>query len=178
MPSGAEAVKSAVTAARKTRFRVNPMDNASMTALDRMAIRSGPWSVEQIAGFLRDTAIPLRLASSGTYPIVQSLWFVHDDAALWCATQIDSLLVRRLHASNRCGFEVAADTQPYRGVRGTGHATVVPEAAAEILPRLIDRYLGPEPTPLATWLLSRLDREVAVRIDDLAVTTWDYSARM
>jgi len=178
MPSGAGRVKSAIRLRVCAGFRAEPMDNACMTGRDGMRVRSGPWSAEQITDFLRETAIPLRLASSGAYPIVQSLWFVHQDDALWCATQSDSVLVRRLRASDRCGFEVSADTPPYRGVRGTGHGTVLPGAAAEILPRLIDRYLGPESTPLATWLLSRLDREVAVRVDGLVVTTWDYSARM
>ncbi len=109
---------------------------------------------------------------------MQSLWFRYDEGALWCATQAESVLAHRLRANDRCGFEVSADTPPYRGVRGSGRAALLPEAAPEVLPRLIDRYLGARPTPLATWLMSRLDREVAVRIDQLVVTTWDYSDRM
>ena len=109
---------------------------------------------------------------------MQSLWFLHEADALWCATQADSVLARRLRADDRCGFEVCADAPPYRGVRGTGHASLVPEAAADVLPRLIARYQGSGQTPLGAWLMSRLEREVAIRIDDLTLTTWDYSARM
>jgi hypothetical protein len=108
---------------------------------------------------------------------VQSLWFSFDGAALWCCTHKDSILVARLTRDARCGFEVCADSPPYRGVRGTGTATAEPAAATIVLPGLISRY-GQEGTPLATWLLSRIHDEVAIRISDLSVTSWDYSARM
>ena len=141
-------------------------------------IRSGPWTVEQVDDYLRTTAIPLRLASAGRNLLVQSLWFEFDGSSLWCASQSDSVLVRRLRKDDRIGFEVSADSPPYRGVRGHGRAHLDPPRAADLLPRLIDRYLGPTPSPLADWLLSRVDNEVAIRIDGLVVTSWDYSARM
>lgn len=141
-------------------------------------LRSGPWSRDEVRAHLQAAVIPLRLASSGRYPLVQSLWFLLDDDALWCATQEDSVLARRLRRDPRCGWEVAADTPPYRGVRGTGHASLEGSAAAHVLPRLIDRYLGDTESPLGAWLLSRIDTEVAIRIDGLAVTSWDYTPRM
>ena len=141
-------------------------------------IRSGPWTEEQVDDYLRTTAIPLRLASAGRNLLVQSLWFEFDGSSLWCASQSDSVLVRRLRKDDRIGFEVSADSPPYRGVRGHGRAHLDPPRAADLLPRLIDRYLGPTPSPLADWLLSRVDNEVAIRIDGLVVTSWDYSARM
>lgn len=143
-----------------------------------MIVRSGPWTTEQITGFLRDAVIPIRLASSGTYPLVQSLWFLHEDSALWMATQTDSVLAQRLRRDERVGFEVSADSPPYRGVRGTGHASIVDDGAAHLLPRLIDRYLGDAPSSLGSWLMSRLDSEIVVRVDQLAVSSWDYSPRM
>jgi hypothetical protein len=143
-----------------------------------LVVRSGPWTADEVRGHLADARIPLRLASSGTFPLVQSLWFVFDDDALWCATQADSVVARRLARDDHCGFEVCADQPPYRGVRGTGRARIVPAAAADVLPQLIARYVGDEPTPLSQWLLSRLDTEVAIRVGDLTVTSWDYSGRM
>ncbi len=143
-----------------------------------LTIRSGPWSLDQVDEHLRTTAIPLRLASAGRNLLVQSLWFEFDGSSLWCASQSDSVLVRRLRKDDRIGFEVSADAPPYRGVRGHGRAHLDPPRAADLLPRLIERYLGPEPSPLADWLLSRIDNEVAIRIDGLTVTSWDYSARM
>jgi hypothetical protein len=142
-------------------------------------VRSGPWAADEVASFLDETVIPIRLASNGVnYPLVQSLWFVHDDAALWCCTRTDSVLARRLATDGRCAFEVSRDAPPYRGVRGTGDATLVPAAAPALLPRLLTRYLGDTESGLAAWLLSRLDGEVAIRISTLRVTSWDYSARM
>ena len=143
-----------------------------------VGIRSGPWSEAEIRSYLDATVIPVRLASMGTFPLVQSLWFLPEGLDLWCATQADSVLARRLRADSRCGFEVSADEPPYRGVRGTGHATLLPEAAADVLPRLIERYAVPDDSPLAGWLLSRIDTEVAVRIRPRTMSSWDYSPRM
>jgi nitroimidazol reductase NimA-like FMN-containing flavoprotein (pyridoxamine 5'-phosphate oxidase superfamily) len=142
-------------------------------------IVSGPWDTSQIEEFLSDTVIPLRIASAGrTSPLVQSLWFRYDKDSLWCCTQRDALLTRRLTSDPRCGFEVSGDQPPYRGVRGTARAEIMADRAADMLPRLIDRYLGDEPSPLADWLLSRLDREVAIRLHELRVTTFDFTPRM
>lgn len=125
------------------------------------------------------TAIPVRLASSGrTAPLVQSVWFLYDEQALWCCTQSDAVLARRLTSDPRCGFEVSGDLPPYRGVRGTARAEILPDRAADVLPRLILRYLGDEPGSLGGWLLSRLDHEVAIRLHDLRVSTFDYTSRM
>jgi hypothetical protein len=140
-------------------------------------IRSGPWSHAVIEAFLDETAIPIRLATSGAGgPVVQSLWFRYENGSLWCATQRDSVLARRLERDDRVGWEVSGDDPPYRGVRGTGQATLNPEASP-VLRLLIERY-GQSGTPLADWLLSRTDNEVAVRITDLYLTSWDFSPRM
>ena len=84
-----------------------------------LSIRSGPWSPEEIRAYLTTVRIPVRLASNGrTYPLVQSLWFLFADDALWCCTRGDSVLARRLARDPHCAFEVSADEPPYRGVRG------------------------------------------------------------
>jgi len=142
-------------------------------------IVSGPWDRSQISEFLDATVIPIRIASAGrTSPLVQSLWFRHDGDSLWCCTQADAVLTRRLTSDPRCGFEVSGDHPPYRGVRGSAQAEILGARAADILPGLIDRYLGDAPGPLADWLLSRLDREVAIRLHSLRVTSFDFSTRM
>ena len=46
-----------------------------------------------------------------------------------------------------------------------------------VLQRLVARY-GQSGTQLADWLLGRIETEVAVRIDDLRITSWDYAPRM
>lgn len=142
-------------------------------------VRSGPWDLAEIEKYLRSIVIPIRLASSGSeWPLVQSLWFLYDDQALWCCTQTDALVVERLRADPRCAFEVAGDAPPYRGVRGHGVASLHADRAAVVLERLIERYLGGDESSLARWLRSRLSSEVAIRIGELSVTSWDYSPRM
>lgn len=144
-----------------------------------LQVTSGPWTTEQIRQFWSTTVIPIRLATtSSSGPTVQSLWFLPVDDALWCCTQRDALVVRRLTADPSCGFEIAADHPPYRGVRGHGTAALLPDQAGRILPALLARYGIPHEGSLAQWLLSRIDSEVAIQITDLTVSTWDFSERM
>ncbi len=142
-------------------------------------IASGPWDQRVIEEFLTSTRIPIRLATNGSSgPLVQSLWFAPIGIQLWCCTQKSSLLTRRLERDDRVGFEVAADTPPYRGVRGTGVAQLVDENVEDVLRTLITRYQGSERTNLSEWLLSRIDSEVAIRIEPRTISSWDFSARM
>ena len=142
-------------------------------------IASGPWDRRVIEEFLASTRIPVRLATNGSSgPLVQSLWFAPDGIQLWCCTQKSSLLTRRIERDDRVGFEVAADAPPYRGVRGTGVAQLVEENVEEVLRTLITRYQGSERTSLSEWLLSRIDSEVAIRIEPRTLSSWDFSARM
>ncbi len=155
-------------------------NGAWQAATMTITVLSGPWDVDRVTDWLDETTIPVRLATTGdSGPIVQSLWFLQDDGALWCATQADSLVTQRVRRDRRVGWEVSADDPPYRGVRGRGTVTVVedPEAAGAVLQRLIARY-GQTGTELEAWLIRRISTEVALRIDDLVVTSWDYSPRM
>jgi hypothetical protein len=140
---------------------------------------SGPWDYAKTSTFLSQIEIPIRVASSGSRgPIVQSLWFDFDEDALWCATQASSILVKRLTANNEIGFEVSGDLAPYSGVRGTGVASIHPELAGEVLQRLIKKYQGEDETDFSRWLLSRLDKEVAIKITALTLVSWDFTGRM
>jgi len=140
---------------------------------------TGPWDQHQISEFLDNARIPIRVSSMGSNgPIVQSLWFLFNGEAIWCATQASSVLAQRLGVDSRIGFEVAADQEPYRGVRGTGQATIHPDLAEGTLRRLIQKYQGDDETELSRWLLSRLDKEVAIRISPTRLATWDFSGRM
>lgn len=140
----------------------------------------GPWSRQRIERFFGAQAIPLRLAcrSDSGWPFVASHWYLYRDGALWCATQGSAAVVRHLRAEPRCGFEVATNGLPYRGVRGQARARIVPEAGAQILRELIERYLGSAQSELAAWLLSRQASEVAIRLDPVRLRSWDYSRRM
>jgi nitroimidazol reductase NimA-like FMN-containing flavoprotein (pyridoxamine 5'-phosphate oxidase superfamily) len=140
----------------------------------------GPWSTDQIQSFLRDVRIPVRIACNGAsgHPVMASLWFVPQGGALWCATQRGASVASLLTRDPRCAFEVSVETPPYRGVRGTGVATLHDERGEEILRVLIERYLGGTESKLARFLLERAERETAIRIDPQTLISWDYQERM
>ena len=141
---------------------------------------SNCWTETQIATFMIESQIPLRLAVQDTTgcPLVMSLWFLYEDGEIWCATNAKARVLSYLTREPRCGFEVAGDTPPYRGVRGGGRASLHPEHGGEILKRLLGRY-GVEPnSKLAATLLSKIDQEVAIRIAPERFSSWDFSPRM
>lgn len=145
-----------------------------------ITVTSGPWDALVITDWLHDTVIPIRLATSGKRgPLVQSLWFEFKDGAIWCATQRDSAIAKRVGKHPVIGWEVSPDQPPYKGARGRGTVQIIhdPEEAGVVLRRLIKRY-GQSGTELEKWLLSRVSTEIAFRISDLEVVSWDYSPRM
>lgn len=144
-----------------------------------MQLVSGPWDRARVEGWLHGARIPVRLAVLAPRgPLVVSLWYRFDDDALWCATRRGADIVKRIEADPRVGIEVAPDVPPYRGVRGTGRATIVAARGPATLEQLLDRYLDAVNEPLADMLRADADDEVALRIGDLRLTSWDFSARM
>ena len=141
---------------------------------------SGCWTETQIAAFMDENHIPLRLAviDAAGCPLVMSLWFLYEDGVIWCATNAKARVLRHLSTEQRCGFEVAGDKPPYRGVRGNGRASLHPEQGERILKRLLSRYGIAPDSRLATMLLSKIDQEVAIRIEPARVSSWDFSERM
>ena len=141
---------------------------------------SSSWGHQQISLFLRDVVIPVRLACLHTdgFPLVCSLWYLYDDGAIWCATQRSARLIKYLESEPRCGFEVAADPMPYRGVRGQGTANLSAADGPATILRLIDRYIGNRDSDFASWLVARSASEVAIKITPDWLTSWDFSDRM
>ena len=138
------------------------------------------FSPVQMAEFLTSAKIPMRLACNGSngFPLVASHWYQFDDGLLYLAIHCKSHVAGLLEKNPRCGFEIAGDTVPYRGVRGQGIATLVREGAEAQLEALIRRYLGKTDSALARWLLSRASDEYVVCIAPTWITSWDYSQRM
>ena len=147
--------------------------------LDPPAVR-GPWSADQVAAFLAGSVIPVRLgvdAGPGG-PLVLSVWFLPDGLELVGATRPTSTLVRCLERRPRCGFEIAADAPPYRGVRGRAVVELDRDSGSRTLDLLLTRYLGGVDSPLGDRLRSRSADEVGLRLRPVAVTSWDYRSRM
>lgn len=141
---------------------------------------SSHWGSAEIHSFLNDTIIPIRLAclDSQAKPLVCSLWYLYDGEALWCATQASASVVGLLTNTPECGFEVAPESMPYRGVRGQGTVELLPDKGLHVLEQLIDRYLGSRNSDFAQWLIVRANDEVAIRIQPDWYTAWDFSKRM
>jgi len=142
----------------------------------------GPWDAERIGRFLEDSVIPARvgvLTAAGT-PLVLSLWFLPRDDAIWCACNQRARVIEFLRRDPRCGFEIAADTPPYRGVRGQGRAQLDAPGGAEVLSALLARYRISGRSELSGKLLEQAasGNEVAIRIDPDWMTSWDFSSRM
>jgi len=140
----------------------------------------GCWGIVEISSFLSEATIPMRLAvqDSAASPWVVSLWFLYDDNAFWCATNRNAKLASYLQAHPQCGFEIAGDRPPYRGIRGKGKASVLPEKGEEILLRLLHRYGIPLESTLARSLLAKADQEVAIAIRPGRISSWDFTDRM
>jgi len=140
----------------------------------------GPWSDDQVHGFLEAAVIPMRIAvqSPSGWPLVVSLWYLAEGAELLAATRPDATLVRCLERDPRCGFEVAGDLPPYRGVRGRATATLDRVRGGAILEHLLHRYLGGVESPLARQLLAKASDEVCIRLQPHSLVSWDFSRRM
>ena len=130
--------------------------------------------------FLSDIRIPIRLAckTETGWPMVVSLWFLHEDGLLYCATQKSAKLINYLQHDERCGFEIAEDRPPYCGIRGQAKAKIDSSLGIKILEKLLMRYLGGTDSALAQKLIANSDTEVAIILDPVQIFTWDFSERM
>ena len=137
-------------------------------------------SLTEFETYLESARIPLRLAcvTESDWPMAVSLWFMHQNGRLFCATQKSARVVSYLQNDPRCAFEIAADLPPYCGVRGQAIATIDRKKGVEILEQLLVRYLGCVENTLGRNLLAKSDDEVAIILEPVKIYTWDFSTRM
>ena len=130
--------------------------------------------------FISDMKIPIRIAfmESTDLPAVISLWYVCNDDKIYCATQKTAKIVSYLQKNPVCGFEIAADKPPYKGMRGKGTARILNETGAYVLDLLIDKYLGEKESTLSKFLRNNSKIEVAIEITPQKIFNYDYSERM
>jgi hypothetical protein len=137
-------------------------------------------SLSEMQEFLSAVRIPLRLAckTESDWPLVISLWFLHQDGLLYCATQRSAKIVKYLQNDTRCAFEIAGDYPPYCGIRGQARARIDQTMGGEILEKMLVRYLGDTNNDLARKLLAKSETEVAIVLEPIRIYTWDFSDRM
>lgn len=135
---------------------------------------------EEIDKFIPDSKIPIRIAfmKSTDLPAVISLWYVCKDGKIYCATQKTAKIVSYLQKNPVCGFEIAADKPPYKGIRGEGTVHILNETGAYFLDLLIDKYLGEKESTLSKFLRDNSKTEVAIEITPQKIFHYDYSKRM
>ena len=127
-----------------------------------------------------DNKIPIRLACikpSGS-PSVISLWYVHINGKIYCATQKAAKIVSYLQKNPVCGFEIAGDKPPYKGTRGEGTVKILEEKGSEILNILVQKYLGEKESSLSKFLKKNSSSEVAIEITPQKLFNYDYTKRM
>ena len=136
--------------------------------------------LEKLDTVISDTKIPIRLASikpNGT-PSVVSLWYAFFDGKIYCATQKTAKIVSYFKQNPLCGFEIAGDKPPYKGIRGEGTVKIIPDKGQDILDVLIAKYLGKKESRLSQFLKQNSDGEVAIEITLKKIHNYDYSTRM
>lgn len=145
-----------------------------------MTAFSGAWTADETESFLQGMTLPIRIAtrrSDGSlWPV--AVWYRYRDGVFECATHATADLVSILRNDPTVGVDVSTNEIPYRGIRGTGTATLSRDQAEEVLRDLVQRYLGGTDSSLAERLLSDDRDEVLIRIDPVEIYSWDYSARM
>ncbi|AJW70676.1 pyridoxamine 5'-phosphate oxidase family protein [Nitrosopumilus adriaticus] len=137
-------------------------------------------SPHKLDSMVHDKKIPIRLAfikPDGT-PNVISLWYEIENEKIFCATQKTAKIVSYLKNNPKCGFEIAADKPPYKGVRGDGAVKIIEEKGAEILETLMKKYLGEKESTLSKFLRDNSKSEVAIEITPNKLFNYDYSKRM
>jgi nitroimidazol reductase NimA-like FMN-containing flavoprotein (pyridoxamine 5'-phosphate oxidase superfamily) len=135
---------------------------------------------ENIDQMINDSKIPIRLACIKTngMPSIVSLWYVQIDDKIYCATQKSAKIVSYFEKNPLCGFEIAGDKPPYKGIRGEGNVEILEERGGEILTLLIKKYLGEKESTLSEFLKNNSKTEVAIQISPQKIFNYDYSKRM
>jgi nitroimidazol reductase NimA-like FMN-containing flavoprotein (pyridoxamine 5'-phosphate oxidase superfamily) len=135
---------------------------------------------DEIDKFIPDSKIPIRIGfiKGNCTPAVVSLWYVCKDAKIYCATQKTAKIVSHLQKNPICGFEIAADKPPYKGIRGEGTVQILNETGAYVLDLLMEKYLKGKESTLSKLLRDNSKTEVAIEITPKKVFHYDYSKRM
>ena len=135
---------------------------------------------KEIDRLIPDSKIPIRIAfmRSLFLPSVISLWYLCNGDKIYCATQKTAKIISYLKKNSTCGFEIAADKPPYKGIRGEGTVKILNQTGAYVLDLLIEKYLGEKESELSKFLRNNSKTEVALEITPQKIFHYDYSKRM
>ena len=110
--------------------------------------------------------IPIRISfmKSNGFPTVVSLWYTHENGRIYCAVQKTAKVISYIQKNPKCGFEIAGDMPPYKGLRGEGTVNILHDKGKEVLETLIEKYLGAKESTLSRFLRDNSKNEVAIEI--------------
>ena len=110
--------------------------------------------------------IPIRISfmKSSGYSSVVSLWYTHANGKIYCAVQKTAKVISYIQKNPKCGFEIAGDMPPYKGLRGEGRVKILYDEGNKILETLIEKYLGAKESTLSRFLRDNSKNEVAIEI--------------
>jgi len=140
----------------------------------------GEWNQAQLAQFLTEATVPVRIGCHHPYGglWMLSLWYQYADEEIRCATNESAAITSFLRKNAEVSFEISTNHPPYMGVRGKGKATLAPDPEKALLKTLLERYLGGTENSLGRLLLSPDREEVAIAIEPERLYTWDFTQRM
>ncbi len=135
---------------------------------------------QQLEKICKGLVTPLRISAilPAGYPLICSLWYEYSNSCFCCVTQENAKLIEILGSNPQCGFELSPNEPPYYGLRGYADAEIQSAGAAELLEKLIVKYLGDTNSSLARHLLEKSHSEVMITLKPRSIFTWDYRERM
>lgn len=132
------------------------------------------------AEFLKAKRIPVRLSCilPNQYPLVISLWYIYEDGKIFCASGKSSKIISYLQENSRIGFEVAADSPPYCGIRGYGTAELSNDHKYTMIKRLYSKYFNNTDSELYSFLTDPNRDEMVITIAPEQIYKWNFTNRM
>lgn len=122
--------------------------------------------MSEAASLIEGATKPARIASISPngFPLVSTVWLLHEDNAFWAITQASTLLRRNLSLNPRCAFEFALQHERYSVLRGQGEAALSLEDGARMTEMMIARYLDDPQGAVAEKMRAQVATEWAIRI--------------
>lgn len=112
-------------------------------------------------------------------PNVHPVWYYFDNDKIYFETHKLSKKARNIKNKNTIYFCIDDDNEPYRGVRGKGHAVILQDKnkSRSILEKMLIKYTGSLDNKIAKFLLSFADKgeSVVFEITPKYFATWDHS---
>lgn len=142
---------------------------------------AGPMNEEEVLDFLQRERVLMRLAmvDDDGYPMAHPVWFVYEDNCLWAAVERTSRKAKVLRKNSKVYFTIDKSTEPPKGVRGRGTATLIEDdsLALKVTTQHLLKYHGAIDDEFAKNFLDGVHELAVVRVAPIFLASWDYAKR-